>query len=289
MPSAKASKDDPALDEMGEEQEEDRPLRPLGVRQNRRRTKTRSSNQVLALILVGAGCLLVLVVAGIALVQFLKGRAKEAEQVVSARTVVQQPSGEVRPAVEERASRKDTGPLSKPVTESLQLPIWKTEPALLMELGPEVAVDKYSVRPPRGYERVTPPAGTVPPVGQFFFWASEPREDGTAASLTMMIVTPPGNEEFPSLEDAHEQSLESIKRRRQTWMVTRREAGLVGGIRFLRSRWNGMDADLGPMHGFSYSAFDGRAFISIASQDIRQHHQQALKIAEAAALTFRKP
>jgi hypothetical protein len=49
-----------------------------------------------------------------------------------------------------------------------------------------------------------------------------------------------------------------------------------------------MDANLGPMHGFSYSAFDGRTFIRIASQDVRQHQAQALALAEAAALTFRK-
>jgi|GEM_PF-3008208 len=285
VPYAKVSKHAPVRDDVAEEAEDDRALGP--VRRNRRRAKTRSSNQVLGLIFVGGGCLLVLVVAGVALLQFLKGHAKDTGQLATAGAPVQQPA--VETSIKERPSPKDARPLSKPAAEALQLPIWKTELALLAELGPEEAVDNYIVRPPRGYGRVTPPAGTVPPQGQFFFWASEPREDGTAASFTMMIVTPPGNEEFPSLEDAHEQSMDSIKKRRQTWQVTRREAGLVGGIRFLRSRWNGMDAELGPMHGFNYSAFDGRTFIRIASQDLRQYHQQALKIAEAAALTFRKP
>jgi hypothetical protein len=161
VPYAKASKHAPARDDVAEEQEEDRPLRP--VRRNRRRTKTRSSNQVLGLILVGAGCLLVLAVAGVALLQFLKGHGEEAGQLATAGAAVQQPAAET--SIKERASRKDAEPVSKAATESLQLPIWKTEPALLAELAPEVAVDKYSIRPPRGYDRVTPPAGTVPPKG----------------------------------------------------------------------------------------------------------------------------
>ena len=42
------------------------------------------------------------------------------------------------------------------------------------------------------------------------------------------------------------------------------------------------------MHGFSYTALDGRTVIQLASQDVDDYQEEALKIAEAAALTFRR-
>ena len=103
-----------------------------------------------------------------------------------------------------------------------------------------------------------------------------------------MLAGLPPDEELPSLEAAHETALESIKRRRQTWRVLRAEDGLVSGIHFRRSRWSGLDANLGPMHGFTYTALDGRTFIQIASQDVEPYHEEGLKMAEAAALTFQR-
>jgi hypothetical protein len=41
------------------------------------------------------------------------------------------------------------------------------------------------------------------------------------------------------------------------------------------------------MRGFMYVAIDGNQFIAISSQDVVPHDEEALKLAETAALTFR--
>ena len=80
-----------------------------------------------------------------------------------------------------------------------------------------------------------------------------------------------------------------IQRRRTNWSQTATERGKVNGLDFLRVRWSGAEKTKGSnMHGFIYVAQDGLNFIQIGSQDIEPHHEQSLKLAEAAVLTIKK-
>ena len=64
----------------------------------------------------------------------------------------------------------------------------------------------------------------------------------------------------------------------------------MNGREFVRARWSGVEsASQQKMHGFSYVTVDHRTIVQISSQDVEPHHQAALKLAEASALTFRMP
>jgi hypothetical protein len=240
------------------------------------------------LILLGAGCALVLVVAVIAAIQFAKGRAKELAPMANAPDAVQRPVIAGTSPAHEPAPQKEANRTLKPSMPEPQLPAWKPDSLMLAKLASELDVDNYRVQPPKGYFPVQPVGFVPPPEARAFFWASENRENGTAGSFMIMLMALPPGEELPSLEYAHEQMMEGIKRRRESWQAFRAEDGILGGIHFRRSRWSGLDANLGPMHGFSYTAFDGRTLIQISSQDVDDYQEEALKIAEAAVLTFRR-
>ena len=119
------------------------------------------------------------------------------------------------------------------------------------------------VRPPRGYASIQPP---TPPGSKVFSWAGTPRADGTAPIFMVLIATPTREEaKGITLENFVERMLAAVKALRQDWQQTPAERGQVNGL---------------SMHGGT--------FICIRSQDVAPHDEQALKLAEAAALTFRK-
>jgi hypothetical protein len=168
------------------------------------------------------------------------------------------------------------------------LPKWAPDKELLAQLAPYGNVGGYQVRPPRKYDRVVPPP--APPGGQLFAWAGAKRADNTAPMfMVTMLAPPPEVAQKTTLEQFLDSMLGGIKRRRKDWKQTAVERGQINGLTFLRVRWSGTEAAKGwKMHGFMYVARDGPNFIQIASQDVEPNHAEALKLAEAAALTFRK-
>ncbi len=164
---------------------------------------------------------------------------------------------------------------------------WEPDKTLLEQLEPYQDVKGYQVRPPKGYALMQPPASSV---GKAFAWTGTRRADGTAPMFMVLIATPtPEEAKGITLENFVERMLAAVKALRQDWQQTPAERGQVNGLSMLRTTWQGT-APQGnsKMRGFDYFAQDGGTFICIRSQDVAPHDEQALKLAEAAALTFRK-
>jgi hypothetical protein len=120
-------------------------------------------------------------------------------------------------------------------------------------------------------------------------WGGSVRPDGTAPMFQLVLVSPPPGQRPPGVDQFLTSMLDGVRRRRQNWSQSPPEWGTINGLAFLRIRWSGTEPSKGwKMHGVMYAAFDGRAFIQLHTQDIEPHHEQALKIGEAATLTFRK-
>jgi hypothetical protein len=165
--------------------------------------------------------------------------------------------------------------------------VWSPDAALLEQLGPIADVDGYQVRPPQDYAFSPPPA--TPPGVKGFGWKGTPREDRTAPQLIVGLTSRPPGEADVALEQYLEEMLGGVQRRRTDWTQTPAERGQVNGLTFVRARWSGTDPERQQkMHGFMYVAKDGSTVIHISSQDVEPHHPDALRLAEAAALTFKK-
>jgi len=96
-------------------------------------------------------------------------------------------------------------------------------------------------------------------------------------------------EESDTPEQYLDRWLDRLKQRRTNWSQTPIERGRINGLSFIRIHWSGTDPDnQAKLHGFVYVAKDGPKYIQIRSQDVEAHHEQSLKIAETAALTFKK-
>jgi hypothetical protein len=163
---------------------------------------------------------------------------------------------------------------------------WEPEAALLEKLQPETEVEAYRVRPPKGYTMTATPA----PNGKAYAWAGAPRANGVTPSFTVLVMTVPQREATISAEDFVGKMLEGVKKRRDGWQQSATERGQVNGLEFARTRWSGTEPTKGwKMHGFSYGFKDGNTYVQLASQDAEPDHEAPLKLAEAAALTFRKP
>jgi hypothetical protein len=167
------------------------------------------------------------------------------------------------------------------------LAVWKPDATFLEQLEPIADVDEYQVRPPQGYSFSPPPA--TPPGVKGFAWKGAQREDQTAPQLMIGLVSRPPEEVNVTVEQYLDNMLEGVKRRRTNWTQTSPERGQVNGLTFVRARWSGTEPERqSKMHGFMYVAKDGSTFIHISSQDLEPHHEQALMLAEIAALTFKK-
>ncbi len=166
-------------------------------------------------------------------------------------------------------------------------PAWQPDSALMDKLGEPVDLGGYLVQPPKGYPKTMPQGG--PPGLNVFAWGGTSRPDGTAPMFMISIGKPPAGERIPPLDKYLSISLEGIKKRRQDWSETPGEGGSINGLTFLRARWNGTEPAKGwKMHGIMYVAINEGTVIQISTQDTEPHDQEALKIGEAAALTFIK-
>lgn len=159
---------------------------------------------------------------------------------------------------------------------------------LLSKLAdPAELTDSYSLRPPKDYEKVMP--GGTPRGMIMMAWVGKPRDDGTSAMVQVMIVEPPAGEKSKTPEEMLDAMLGGVKRQRKNWEQTEPERVRINGIDFLRTSWSGNEVRSGKkMHGAMYVTVDGRAHVSIHTQDVEPHHTEALPIGEAAAQTFEK-
>ena len=164
---------------------------------------------------------------------------------------------------------------------------WSSDKALSGKLAPAAIVGKYQIQPPQGYALQTKRG----PVGSdAYAWVGTTRVDGTRPYLMLGLFTPPAGEANKyTLKEACAKMLAGVERRRKDWKQSPMEQGSVNGMTFERVYWQGVDtATEQPMSGFLYVAKDGNAILQIASQDVAAHTKNALPLAEAAALTFRK-
>ena len=172
---------------------------------------------------------------------------------------------------------------------SAPLPVWEPDAKLLEQLAPAAEVEDYQVRPPKAYA-LTPPAPNSTGGIRAFYWTGTPREDKTTPYFLIALVPPPAGEaKERTLERELDELLEGFKRRRSKWRQTPPERGRVHGMTFVRSYWSGIDPEKqGTLHGFMCLTKDGSTVIHLSSQDVEPHREHALKLAEAAALTFKK-
>lgn len=168
-------------------------------------------------------------------------------------------------------------------------PVWKSGPAFVARLAPEVAVAGYRLRLPKGYAMQTMPG----PGGMTgYAWTGAPRpEDGTRAYLMLLPMRPPAGETTRyTPAQILTKMLAGIARSRRDWRVSVIQEGTVNGQPFVRAYWTGTDAATGAaMRGFGYAAVDGDGFVYLSSQDVVPHDKLALPLAEAAALTLAFP
>jgi hypothetical protein len=167
---------------------------------------------------------------------------------------------------------------------------WKPDPALLGDLGEEVEVGDYRIRPPRDYRRLPAVSAQGRPGDSVYIWLGPARADGAVPRLRVLLLTPPPGEADNDLEDILDKFLKGAREHWRAWIQESVEAGRVNGLKFVRTRWSGISIATGqPTRGFIYLARDGETVIQISSQDVEPDHEQPLRLAETAALTFRKP
>ncbi len=167
-----------------------------------------------------------------------------------------------------------------------KLPQWKSPAAWSAKLAPARKFNFGEIRAPKGYSLQQKPA----PGGQGAAWVGSEGTDGTRPYLMVLSLTLPEKEAKKyTAESALNSFLQGIKARHENWSRSTAERGTINGTTFIRARWSGRhrEADVG-MHGFIYVAKNGRSLIQMSSQQTQPDDYEALKLAEAAALTFKK-
>jgi hypothetical protein len=167
---------------------------------------------------------------------------------------------------------------------------WEPDKALLDQLEPYQDVEGYQIRLPKGYNPmqmpITPPAGT-----RFLSWLG-PKHNGSACVVQGVLSTIPAGETKNNLTNAIAGAENTLKAQWRDWQQTPPEKGQVNGLSFLRVRNQGVIAQMGALmgkkvRGFLYAAQDGPTQILLTGL-CAEEDAEALKLAEAAVLTFRK-
>src|SRR5439155_5830558 len=112
-------------------------------------------------------------------------------------------------------------------------PVWRPGSTAFSQLGDEVAVGGYLIRPPANYtrEKAEPQAGT-----ETYRWKGPKRPDGTAPVFEVALgPAPPADQK---LEDVLEKELEGITTKRLGWTCSAPERGEIKGLIFTRTHWN---------------------------------------------------
>lgn len=167
-------------------------------------------------------------------------------------------------------------------------PVWLSDKSLSEQLASAVSIAKYQIRPPKGYIALHTLSG--PSGSSADSWAGITRPDGTRPYIMFVHLTiPPKQANQYTLKQISDKMLAAIERRRKAWKQSPTEQGIINGLTFMRSYWQGTDVANGqPMHGFSYVAKDGNTILQLSSQDFDPYQKVALPLAEASALTIKK-
>jgi hypothetical protein len=137
------------------------------------------------------------------------------------------------------------------------LPQWKSSPQWSTKLAPARKFNFGEIRAPKGYALQQKPA----PGGQGYAWVGVEGEDGTRPYLMLMSLTMPEAEAKKYTAEAVLNAfLQGVKARHENWSRSIAERGTI----------------------------NGRSLVQISSQQTQPDDYGALKLAEAAALTFKK-
>ncbi len=166
------------------------------------------------------------------------------------------------------------------------LPQWKLPTAWSEKLAPARKYNFGEIRAPKGYSLQQKPA----PGGQGYAWVGSEGSDGTRPYFMVLNLTMPAAEAKKYTAEAVLNSfLQGVKARHENWSRSAAEHGTINGTAFIRARWSGTHREAGiGMHGFIYVAKNGRSLVQLSSQQTQPDDYQALQLAEAAALTFKK-
>jgi hypothetical protein len=164
---------------------------------------------------------------------------------------------------------------------------WQPDATLLDELAPAEDVAGYQIRPPKGFAK-SGPDKPIAGVKAIPFWFGTARADEPAPQLKVQVSTVPA-EMAPPLEEALSGQLSLPKQQLERWSQLEPERGKVNGLDFLRVRWSGTDPRTkAKTSGFTYVAQDGENSVTLSGQATGPEQENALKLAEAAVLTFKK-
>lgn len=169
------------------------------------------------------------------------------------------------------------------------LPEWRPDAAALAGLSEPTPIPgnpDCTIQPPKRYQwqqlEVKP---GVPMSGAR--WASPARPDGQENRLLVMIGK--RGAEVPSPPDQFARNfLASREQQVGRLQIQPIEHGMINGLPFARARWTAEHPVAKVRtHGFVYFASPGQLDIMLDSQDQEPYHAETLRLAEAAALTFR--
>jgi hypothetical protein len=162
---------------------------------------------------------------------------------------------------------------------------WEPDKALLDQLEPYQDVEGYQIRLPKGYSLTQLPMAT--PAGmKLFFWMGPRQADGGASFVQVSLVALPSQETKLNLATALAGAQDALKAQQREWQQTPAEPGQINGLPSLRVQNRGAQGGA-KVRGFMYAVQDGSTLIMISGA-APEANADALKLAEAAALTFRK-
>jgi hypothetical protein len=164
--------------------------------------------------------------------------------------------------------------------------IWVPDASQLSKLGGIETVEEFTVRPPNGYKYVN---GAGPDGSMIYGWSGPKRSSGTAPQFLILIFSPESEVRQSDMEPGLAALLASFADGKTGWKLGPIEHGVVNGLPFVRTRWEGYETSLGyKVFGFSYLTIVGKKVIHLSSQDVEPFQTEALALAEAAARTFSK-
>jgi hypothetical protein len=166
---------------------------------------------------------------------------------------------------------------------------WTPNAAFLGDLAPETQVQGYRLRPPKGYSFQQRAVLN----GTLYIWKGITRPNGSSPGLIMTInPVPPLELANTTLDQQFSAFLTSFKNSQRFQVPdlanTASEHGEIDGVKFVRCRLTGNVVGKGKLHGFCYLGIVGSNLISMTSVDFEPHDQTTLRVAETAALTFKK-
>jgi hypothetical protein len=179
---------------------------------------------------------------------------------------------------------------SAQVARPENLPEWRPDATLLAELAERTPIPGNpgcTIQPPKLYRQQPLEVDPGEPASGAR-WASPARPNGQENRL-LVIIGKRGAGEAPTPPDQFARnflaSREAMVGQMQIQPV---EHGIINGLPFARARWSAEHpVKKVRTHGFVYFASPGQLDIMLDSQDQEPHDAETLRLAEAAALTFR--